>query len=520
MRLRLALAGAAAALALGLLGAAPASAAVGSGFYGINAYWLFSTPQTEWPAQLQSMVDGGLTTVRTDARWSTAEPTAPTAGEHTYDWSTFDTIVGNLAKYGLRWMPTLDYPPPWAQENPSDLGSEVNESNVPDFVAYASALVHRYGIGGTFWAAHPELPVTPVREWEIWNSPNVTYYWDPQDNAPERYTDLYVATRAAIKQANAKAIVIGPALDLVNPPIASDEIDFVKRMFEHDPDIASKVDVWGLHPYQETIYWTFRRLAMWRQALDLLAGRRVPIAIDELGYTTTKVTDDMRGEELTELTQQLPRSGCDIYDFLPYTWVSPEDDTTLVPGPTDDPERWFGIWNRNGTPKPSGQQFVDAVLQMRGLSSTPAPTDQLNLCDSQFPVPPDPQKPVAPKSLTLSTDPVPAPPDAPQLTPPKLRGPGLRLSVTRDRRHRLLKISVNCATPCKLNGYLMTRGRGKSKYRTQSTTRTRGFKQGRQLLRLRLPAHVGKLRRQGELVVVATDRGGISSRVSRKVLIH
>lgn len=522
MRLRGALVCVSAALALGLLTAAPAGAAnVGSGFYGVNALWLFSSPQAEWPAQLQSMVDGGLTTVRTDARWSTAEPNPPSAGQHTYDWSFFDTIVGNLAKYGIRWMPTLDYPPPWAQEKPSDMGSEMNESNVPDFVAFTTAMAKRYGIGGQFWHDHPELPATPVREWELWNSPNVTFYWNPQDNAPERYTDLLLATRAAIKAVNPKAILIGPALDLVNPPIASDEIDFVKRMFIHDPDIASKVDVWGLHPYQETIYWTFRRLAMWRQALDLLAGRRVPIAIDELGYTSTKVSDAMRGEELTELTQQLPRSGCDIYDFLPYTWVSPEDDTTLVPGDTSDPERWFGIWNRDGTPKPSGQQFVDAVLQMRGLSATPAPTDNLDLCDSQFPVPPDPQKPVAPKSLTISTDPQPPPtPEQKPATPPKLRGPGLHVSVTRDRRHGLLKISVKCASPCKLNGYLMTRRLGKRKFKTQGTARTRSFKSGHQTLRLKLPAHAAKLRRQAEVVIVATDRSGTSSRATRKVIIR
>jgi len=524
VRLRGALVSAAAALALWLAAASPAPAAtVGSGYYGINAYWLFSTPQSEWPAQFQAMVNGGLTTVRTDARWSVAEPNPPSAGTHHYDWSVFDTIAGNLAQYGLRWMPTLDYPPPWAQENPTEntpedptgVGSQMNESSVPDFVAFATAMARRYGSGGTFWRDHPGLPPTPVREWELWNSPNVTYYWNPQDNAPERYTDLYVATHAAIHQVNPKAVLIGPARDLVNPPIASDEIDFVKRMFAHNPGIGKIVDVWGLHPYQETIYWTFRRLAMWRQALDKLAGRRMPIAIDELGYTTKKVSDEMRGEELTELAQQLPRSGCDIYDFLPYTWVSPEDDTTLVPGDTNDPERWFGIWNRDGTPKPSGQQFVDAVLQMRGLSSTPAPADELNLCDSQFAVPPDPQPPVQPRNLYI-------PPHGPAPgtvtpAPPKPRNLGLRTSVRRDRKHHRINVTVNCATDCKLNAYLMTRRRGKPKFHTQARTQTRAFKSGRFVLHLSLPSHVSKLRPVGRVVVVATDRSGTSTRVSRNV---
>ena len=162
MRRRGALVAAAAALALGALAAPAGAATVGSGYYGINAQYLFNTDQSTWPAQLQGMVQGGLTTVRTDARWSAAEPAAPSGGTHSYDWSFFDRIVGNLAGYGIRWMPTLDYPPPWAQENPSDMGSEMNESNVPDFVAYAAALVRRYGTGGDFWRAHPELQPMPV----------------------------------------------------------------------------------------------------------------------------------------------------------------------------------------------------------------------------------------------------------------------------------------------------------------------------------------------------------------------
>ena len=259
--------------------------------------------------------------------------------------------------------------------------------------------------GGSFWTAHPELPATPVHVWEIWNSPNVTYYWNPQTNAPERFADLYLATRQAMKAVTHKVVVMAGALDLVNPPIASDEVKFIQRMFAHRPEVRTEVDLWGLHPYQETIYWTFRRLAKWRQALDLLNGRRMPIAIDELGYTTTKVSDQMRGDELVELTQELPRSGCDVMDFMPYSWESAEQEQ-------NNPEDWFGIWNHDGTPKPSGQRFVDAVLQMRGLSSTPAPTDQLNLCDSQYPVPPDPQPPLPPQSLAVT------PPPGPQAQPP------------------------------------------------------------------------------------------------------
>jgi hypothetical protein len=460
--------------------AVPAHAAVPDDFYGINGQWVFQSPQGTWPKQFSSIANGGLTSVRTDARWSVAEPDPPSAsGQHTYDWSTYDTIVGTLAKYGLRWMPTLDYPPPWAQEDPTErtqedpngLGSEMKEANTSDFVAFAAAMVRRYGIDGTFWSAHPELPAMPVRVWEIWNSPNVTYYWNPQDNAPERFADLYLATRTAMKAVNDKAVVMAGALDLVNPPIASDEVKFIKRMFAHRPEVRTNVDLWGLHPYQETIYWTFRRLAKWRQALDLLNGRRMPIAIDELGYTTTKVSDQMRGDELVELAQELPRSGCDVMDFMPYSWESSEQDS-------NNPEDWFGIWNHDGTPKPSGQRFVDAVLQMRGLSPTPGPSDQLNLC-----------------------------------------GPGIKLGVRRKRG--LIELTVRCPQACRLDAYLMTRRLGKhSKLRTQAVRHARQFSTRARTLTFRVPAHASNLRPDAELVLVAFDRSGTSSRTTRKVRLR
>ena len=344
--------------------------------------------------------------------------------------------------------------------------------------------------------------------WEIWNSPNVTYYWNPQTNAPERFADLYLATRQAMKAVSHKVVVMAGALDLVNPPIASDEVKFIQRMFAHRPEVRTEVDLWGLHPYQETIYWTFRRLAKWRQALDLLNGRRMPIAIDELGYTTTKVSEQMRGDELVELAQELPRSGCEVMDFLPYSWESAELDQ-------NNPEDWFGIWNHDGTPKPSGQRFVDAVLQMRGLSSTPAPIDQLNLCDSQYPVPPDPQPPLPPQSLTVT------PPSGPRAqTPPKLRGPGLRVSVRRDRKHGRLQVTAGCPSACRLDAYLMTRRTGKKKFHTQSVRHAKTFSTRTRRLSFRIPAHAARLRARAQVVVVAFDRSGASSRTTRNVLIH
>jgi hypothetical protein len=154
---------------------------------------------------------------------------------------------------------------------------------------------------------------------------------------------------------------------------------------------------------------------------------------------------------------------------------------------------------------------------MRGLSSTPAPTDQLNLCDSSYPVPPDPQPPVSPRALF-----VPPAPTRPSSTsaPPKPRGPSLHVSVRRDRKHSRYKITVRCSTQCRFNAYLMTRKRHRHRFKTQSTARTRSFSSKTRHLSLRIPAHTASLQGRARVVVQGFDRSGDTTRVTRSVRLH
>jgi hypothetical protein len=91
------------------------------------------------------------------------------------------------------------------------------------------------------------------------------------------------------------------------------------------------------------------------------------------------------------------------------------------------------------------------------------------------------------------------------------------VSVKRDRRHGRLTLTVTCATSCKLGAYLMTRKRSSKRFHTQTTTRTRSFRTGTLKLHLKLPVHTASLRPQAEVVVVANDPGGTSTRVTRKI---
>lgn len=76
-----------------------------------------------------------------------------------------------------------------------------------DFASFAAALAERYGPGGAFWRARPDLAADPVDTYEIWNEPDVGMFWAPASD-PARYADLYLRARDAIKAVDPGARVI------------------------------------------------------------------------------------------------------------------------------------------------------------------------------------------------------------------------------------------------------------------------------------------------------------------------
>lgn len=471
-----------------------AQADVPASFYGVNVQQVFDGPSSGWNTDLSAMASGGLTLARIDARWENVEPTPPSGGTHNYNWSMYDGIVQGLAEHGLRWLPIVAYSTTWSGVTPGDPGSAVAPSHIPDFAAYAAALAKRYGPGGTFWQSHPSLTPVPVTDYEVWNEENSTVFWPQQADNAEAYADLYVAARSAIKGVDPQARVLVGGLALVNPPQVTDEIDFVRRMYAHRPDLAGNVDGVALHPYQQNVHYTYMRIAKFRQGLNQIAGPSVPIEITEDGWATTSVSEAERGADLSQLAQELPRSDCNIDMFLPYTWRTEESIPT-------DPESWFGIWNRDGSAKPSGQAYLSAVQLMRGMTSTPAPTAPVQICGADY------------------SEAAPPPPAAPTPTIP--RGPRLILRVRHHKHHRLLLVAGQCHSGCKLSVSLMARRpKRHHQYRTRVSKRHTGFSSRRQVVKLHIPRRLAKRVKRGRVVVVAVGRDGGTTRASRRVRLR
>jgi hypothetical protein len=456
------------AISLGLPASTPASAP--DDFYGVNAQALFAEPSSGWDTQLDAIDAGGLQLVRTDARWAVIEPRAPDGDMRSYAWSGPDAIVQALAEHGLRWYPVLEAAPGWAAQASGDISPAA--ARIPDFAYFGFALASRYGRGGSFWRLHPALPALPVIDYEIWNEENSAVFWPSQADAPERFADLFIAARQAIRAVDQQARVVIGGLALVNPPLVSDEVTFLERMVSHRPDLIGQVDGVGLHPYQATPADTYARIDRVRSAVNELLGPSVAIDVTEVGWSALAVPEPQRAAYLDALATDLPRSNCNVADLLPYAWVTPESDPS-------NPEDWFGIWSKDGSPRPSGQAFTQSALSMRGLSpSTPAAGGELDLC---------------PTAHAAPTTPV-----ARRTAPP---GPRLRLRVEANKRRHRITVFARCPAGCKLALALMRRRGSKLTAVAHRSTR---FSTRRSRVRLRYPRRARRL----QLDVVATGANG------------
>jgi hypothetical protein len=177
---------------------------------------------------------------------------------------------------------------------------------------------------------------------------------------------------------------------------------------------------------------------------------------------------------------------------MPYTWLTQESDP-------NDSESWFGIWNHDGTPKPSGQAYLNAVQLMRGMTSTPAPTAPVAICSVDY--------------SNLHKAP-------PAVTPTTPKGPRLVLRVRRHKRRPLLIVAGQCHSGCKLSVSLMAKRPRKGDYRTRVATRLTGFSSHRQLVHLRIPRRLARRVRRGQVLVVAVGQNGGTTTASRRVRLR
>jgi hypothetical protein len=337
-------------------------------FVGMNAQFLFFRPAGQWAPHLQQMAATGVETVRTDAVWAYVEPNPPQGGAHHYDWNALDAIVSALAQHGLRWTPVIDFSVPWDR---AVAGSNVSPpAGVANYAAYAAALASRYGDHGSFWSSNPSLYYLPVHAWEIWNEENQQGFWAPAPD-PGRYTDLYLAARAAIHGVQPGAIALVGGLSNYKAT------DFLAAMLAQRPAARGHLDGVAFHPYAKNADESLAAVVDLRRKLVDLGESSVPIAITEVGWPTSGpfnvLSDTDRATALRTVTDRLARSDCGVRSVSPHTWITNES----KPGNAED---WFGLAHPDGTLSATAVAYGQLVRGLEGLAALAGQTGKLHLC--------------------------------------------------------------------------------------------------------------------------------------------
>ena len=295
---------------------------------------------------LRRLGGGGVGTLRVDFGWGLVQPSrgAP------YDWSRYDLLIGGAAFNGIRVLATVYGSAVWAEPSPEypPLGSAL-----PGFRSFVRAAVARYGSGGTFWREHPELPVMPITEWQLWNEPNSVYFWKPAPN-PKSYLRVLRAFHDAVKHADPKGnVMLG---GLFPTPKGIEMLAYLSDLYRLGA--AKFFDEASVHPYAADPERALAHTERMRGLLDRAGDRSKPIWITEVGWASggqpsgLTVGAERQAEYLTRFFE-LAAGARERLRLRGVIWYAVSD----TPGPL-----WpghCGLFDLNGDPTPAWRALTD-----------------------------------------------------------------------------------------------------------------------------------------------------------------
>jgi len=210
------------------------------------------------------------------------------------------------------------------------------------FAAYAADLARRY----------PQIDA-----WEVWNEPNTSFFWRPAVDAAA-YAALLKKTYSAIKSENPRAQVILGGLSPGNSDGRADGIsaaEFLSRIYQSGG--GKSFDAVGYHAYGDGVLadWLGDALLGIRYVMDANGDMTKPVWITEIGcytYGPGAVSEAWQTEYLLSARTFLAR--------FPYVerayWYTLRDANYSA-----DPEKNYGLFRANGTPKAAVKAFATPI---------------------------------------------------------------------------------------------------------------------------------------------------------------
>jgi hypothetical protein len=311
-----------AALCAALLLAAPAQArSVPRGWLGVQADGPLTEPGNAFASEWGLMAAAGVESVRVAFDWRLAQPTA--GGP--IDFSATDAAVVAAAQQRLPVLPVVHRTPDWAAARPGD-GAASAPRDAVAYTSYLTALVGRYGPSGSLWAERPGLPRVPIRDWQIWNEPNLTRYWTSQPFA-KPYVKLLRASRRALRAAD-------PGSRTILAGLPNESWIALRKVYRAGG--RGTFDVVALHPYTGRPRNVIKLVEFARREMRRFHDGRRPVWLTELSWPASQgKTEGAPGFVTTERGQAArlktalsllakARERLKIGRVVWYTWLSRE----------------------------------------------------------------------------------------------------------------------------------------------------------------------------------------------------
>src|SRR5918992_2206988 len=271
-----------------LAAAAPAGAQAPRDWLGVVADGPLTDPAADRQREWDLVGDSGAATIRTAFYWWDGQPAGPGA----VDFSAYDRVVLAAARRGVRALPVVQGTPEWARSRPGDVASPPRDP--ADFGRFLRALVGRYGPSGSLWREHPGVRRLPIRDWQVWNEPNLTRYWSVQPFA-RPYVRLLRASRRALRGADRRARVILAGLP-------NESWTALRAIYRAGG--RRSFDAVALHPYTGKPRNVVRLVELARREMRRAGDLRRPVWVTELSWPAALgKTRNTRGFETTDAGQ-------------------------------------------------------------------------------------------------------------------------------------------------------------------------------------------------------------------------
>jgi hypothetical protein len=295
-----------------------------------------TTPGSTLAAHLQRARDAGATWVRIDFMWYSVQWNA---GE--WNWQHFDRVFQEAGNRGLQVLPVLWGTPSWAG------GFSYGVPNMGAWETFVFAAASRY---------RGRVPM-----WEIWNEPDLAYFWR---GTPGQYADALARAYRQIKRADPNASVLlgglaqgGGANSVFLQQILADPYNPAGYFFDYH----------NVHSNFRYMDWIVSQIQSNRNILSSY-GFPKPVVVTEASYTSNPTHQNLVGYQDGEAGQARYVSDAlrtVVGQGVPLViWASLRD------GTTDDPYAQSGLLRPDLSTKSSFLAYQQAAQQGPIICST------------------------------------------------------------------------------------------------------------------------------------------------------